>query len=162
MATTQDKSLGQTLVRVSTVTFSSVKSALNGRNAQDASSRLLLITAVVAVLYASLGRNTTQRPFRASQSQRVVSQYSPFENGKRLEGNGLFRLRKSFPVILIDLGSSRSQDSSVVRFLRIDPMVNGSNPPSAKLSLRVILSVIPGVGIMRCGHVKRKDLDIAP
>ena len=29
------------------------------------------------------------------------------------------------------------QDSSVVRFLRIGPMVSGSNPPSAKLLLRV-------------------------
>ena len=31
----------------------------------------------------------------------------------------------------------RCQDSSMVRFLRIDPMVSGSSPASAKLSLRV-------------------------
>ena len=31
----------------------------------------------------------------------------------------------------------RCQDSSMVRFLRIDPMVSGSSPTSAKLSLRV-------------------------
>ena len=30
-----------------------------------------------------------------------------------------------------------SQDSSMVRFLRIDPMVSGSSPASPKLSLRV-------------------------
>ena len=29
------------------------------------------------------------------------------------------------------------QDSTIVRFLRIDPMVTGSSPTSAKLSLRV-------------------------
>ena len=29
------------------------------------------------------------------------------------------------------------KDSSVMRFLRIDPMIRGSTPPSAKLSLRV-------------------------
>ena len=29
------------------------------------------------------------------------------------------------------------QDSTMVRFLRIDPMVSGSSPPSAELSLRV-------------------------
>ena len=32
---------------------------------------------------------------------------------------------------------ARCQDSSMVRFLRIDPMVSGSGPTSAKLSLRV-------------------------
>ena len=36
-----------------------------------------------------------------------------------------------------DKGEKTDQDRSVVRFLRIDPMVSGSNPPSAKLSLRV-------------------------
>ena len=53
----------------------------------------------------------------------------------------------------------------MVIFLRIDPMVRGSNPPSAKLSLRVRknrqLSVIAGVGITRCGHIERKDLETA-
>ena len=53
----------------------------------------------------------------------------------------------------------------MVIFLRIDPMVSGSNPPSAKLSLRGRknrqLSVIAGVGITRCGHIERKDLDTA-
>ena len=44
----------------------------------------------------------------------------------------------------------------MVRFLRIDPMVNGSRPTSAKLSRQ--LSVIPGAGT-RCGHIERKDLD---
>ena len=34
----------------------------------------------------------------------------------------------------------------MVRFLRIDPMVSGSNPPSAKLSLRM-RRVILGVRI---------------
>ena len=33
--------------------------------------------------------------------------------------------------------STVCQDSSVERFLRIDPMVSGSSPPSAKLSLRM-------------------------
>ena len=53
----------------------------------------------------------------------------------------------------------------MVIFLRIDHMVRGSNPPSAKLSLRVRknrqLSVIAGVGITRCGHIQRKDLETA-
>ena len=53
----------------------------------------------------------------------------------------------------------------MVIFLRIDPMVSGSNPPSAKLVLKSAeccqLYVIPGVGIMRCGHIERKDLDTA-
>ena len=44
---------------------------------------------------------------------------------------------------------SRCQDSLVVRFLRIDPMASGSNPPSAKRSLRVRrvakISVTPGI-----------------
>ena len=30
----------------------------------------------------------------------------------------------------------KCQDSSVMRFLRIDPVVSGSSPTSAKLSLR--------------------------
>ena len=52
----------------------------------------------------------------------------------------------------------------MVRFLRIDLMVSGSSPALAKLSLRVRresrqLSVNPGVGITRCGHIERKDLD---
>ena len=52
----------------------------------------------------------------------------------------------------------------MVRFLRIDLMVSGSNPPSVNLSpavRRVACSVIPGVGITRCSHVEQKDLDIA-
>ena len=53
----------------------------------------------------------------------------------------------------------------MARFLHIDPMVNGSNPASAENSLRVRrvaqLSVIPGVTIMRCGYIERKDLDTA-
>ena len=60
--------------------------------------------------------------------------------------------------------SGRCQDSSMVRFLRIDPMVSGSSPTSARLSLRVRsrqLSVSPGVGITRCGYIERKDLDTA-
>ena len=50
------------------------------------------------------------------------------------------------------------QDSSVVRFLRVDPMVNGSSPISAILSLRarrVTSSPFnPGVGLLRCGHTR--------
>ena len=34
-------------------------------------------------------------------------------------------------------GDNWCPDSSMVRFLRIDPMVSGSSPTSAKLSLRV-------------------------
>ena len=52
----------------------------------------------------------------------------------------------------------------MVRFLRIDPMVSGSSLTSARLSLRVrrvTSSIIPGVGITRCGHIDRKDLDTA-
>ena len=52
----------------------------------------------------------------------------------------------------------------MVRLLRIDPMVSGSSPTSAKLSLRVrrvASSVIPSVGIMRYGHIEKKDLDTA-
>ena len=40
-------------------------------------------------------------------------------------------------------------------------MVNGSSPPSAKLSLRVrtvVSSLIPGVGIVKHGYIERKDL----
>ena len=58
----------------------------------------------------------------------------------------------------------RCQDSSMVRFLLIDPMVSGSSPTSAKHSLRVrrVASfVIPGVEIVKCGHTERKDLDTA-
>ena len=44
-------------------------------------------------------------------------------------------------------------------------MVSGSSPTSAKLSLKSEeshqLSAIPGVGITRCGHIERKDLDTA-
>ena len=50
----------------------------------------------------------------------------------------------------------------VVRFLRFDPMISGSNPPSAELSLgvvRVATYIIPGIGITKCGYIKRKDAD---
>ena len=47
----------------------------------------------------------------------------------------------------------------MVMFLCIDPMVSGSSPTSAKLSRQ--LSVIPGAGITRCGHIERNDLDTA-
>ena len=54
------------------------------------------------------------------------------------------------------------QNSSIVRFLRIDPMVSGLSPIPAKISLRVRrVSVIPGVGNTRCGHIEKKDLDTA-
>ena len=46
----------------------------------------------------------------------------------------------------------------MVGFLRID-----SNPPSANFSLsgrKVASSVVPGAGIMRCGHIERKDLEL--
>ena len=53
----------------------------------------------------------------------------------------------------------------MVRFLRIDPMVSGSSPTSARLSLKSEesgqLSTISGVGITRCGHIDGKDLDTA-
>ena len=52
----------------------------------------------------------------------------------------------------------------MVRFLCMGPVVNGSSPTSAKLSLRVrrlASSLIPGVGITRRGHTERKDLDTA-
>ena len=51
----------------------------------------------------------------------------------------------------------------VARFLRIDLMVSGSNPPLAKLSLRVSrqLSVISGVAIPGCGQIERKDVGTA-
>ena len=52
----------------------------------------------------------------------------------------------------------------MVKFLRIGPMVSGSNPLSAKISLRVrrvINSVIPGAGITRCGQIKGNVLDTA-
>ena len=58
----------------------------------------------------------------------------------------------------------RCQDSSAVRFLRIDHVVSGSNPPLAKLLLRVrrvASSVIPGVGITSSRHIDRKDMNIA-
>ena len=48
--------------------------------------------------------------------------------------------------------------------MRIDPMVNGSNLLSAKLSLRVrrvASSVIRGVRITGLGHIKREDRDTA-
>ena len=56
----------------------------------------------------------------------------------------------------------KRQNSSVVRLLRTDPMISGSNPPSAKIFAKSEqirqLFVIPGVGIARCGHIARKDL----
>ena len=44
----------------------------------------------------------------------------------------------------------------MVRFMRIDSMVSGLNPSSAKLSSEESrqLSVIPCVGIKRCGHIE--------
>ena len=51
----------------------------------------------------------------------------------------------------------------MARFLRIDPAISGSNPPSVKLSLRVrneeSLFVVAGVRITRCGHNEGEDLD---
>ena len=49
----------------------------------------------------------------------------------------------------------------VAQFLRIDPMVNGSNPTSSKSEEGCQLSVIPGVRMTRCGHIETKDLDTA-
>ena len=51
----------------------------------------------------------------------------------------------------------------MIIFLSIDPTANGSNSPSAKLSLgvrRIAISVIPGVGTTRYGHIDRKVPDI--
>ena len=59
---------------------------------------------------------------------------------------------------------SSCQDGPVVRFLRFDPMVSGSNPQEAKLSQSEEsrkLSAIPGLGITRRGHIESKDLDTA-
>ena len=43
-------------------------------------------------------------------------------------------------------------------------MVSGSDPPSAKHSLKSEesrqLSLISGAGITRCGHIERKDLGL--
>ena len=52
----------------------------------------------------------------------------------------------------------------MVRFSRIDPVISGSSPTSASLLLRVRneirqVSVTPGVGITRCGHIEKKDID---
>ena len=57
-------------------------------------------------------------------------------------------------------------DISTIRFLCIDPKVNGSNPPLAKLSLRPRLvrvgtSLYLQAGIARSGSIERKDLDTA-
>ena len=57
-----------------------------------------------------------------------------------------------------------ARNSSVAGFLQIEPMVNGLNTPTAKLSLSEESCQhpeIPGVGIMRCDQIERKDLDIA-
>ena len=60
-------------------------------------------------------------------------------------------------VTIIGRRCIRCKGSSMLRFLPIDPMVSGSNPPSFQLSLRAIA----GVGITRYGHIERKDLDTA-
>ena len=54
------------------------------------------------------------------------------------------------------------QDSSMVRFLRIDPMVSGSSPTSAKLSLRVrgVVSVVTSRGRTRTLLDKQKLLSV--
>ena len=57
----------------------------------------------------------------------------------------------------MNLQEFRCQDSSMVRFLRIDPMVSGSSPTVESRQL----SIISGVGITRCGHIEKKDLDAA-
>ena len=48
----------------------------------------------------------------------------------------------------------------MVRLLHIDPMVSGSNPPSAAAFAyseeSCKLSAIPGIGIMRLGHIERE------
>ena len=55
--------------------------------------------------------------------------------------------------------------SSVVRFLRAEPMVNDSNPISARTTTSSEeshqFSVIQGLGLTRCGHIEMKDLDAA-
>ena len=56
------------------------------------------------------------------------------------------------------------QDSSMVRFWRIDLMVSSSNPRSARFLLQENshqLSVTPDIGIKRCGDIERKALDTA-
>ena len=51
----------------------------------------------------------------------------------------------------------------MVRFMFMDAMFSGLNPPSSftKIEESRQLSVIPGAGITRCGHIERKDLDTA-
>ena len=52
----------------------------------------------------------------------------------------------------------------MARYLRIDPMASGSNPPSAKLSFRVgELSALSNSRRRNheCGHIERKNLDTA-
>ena len=46
----------------------------------------------------------------------------------------------------------------MVRLLRIDPVASGSSEESEESRQ---LSVIPDVGITKCGHIERKDLDTA-
>ena len=48
---------------------------------------------------------------------------------------GWFTIPKFCTKLLV--GNHRCQNSSTVRFLRIDPMVSGSNPLSAKLSINM-------------------------
>ena len=53
------------------------------------------------------------------------------------DGYGQVSVSSNSIVSFVSCFRSWRQDSSVVRFLRIDPMVNGSNPPSARISLSV-------------------------
>ena len=55
--------------------------------------------------------------------------------------------------------------AQLLEALTIDPMVRGSSPGHDQTFNQSEdsrqLSVIPGVGITRCGHIKRKDQDTA-
>ena len=70
------------------------------------------------------------------------SNYSVGTTEELGEVNNHFLHSKSLLLFLI-VAPNFCQDISVVRFLCIDPMVSGSNHPSAKLSLRVRRFAIP-------------------
>ena len=77
-------------------------------------------------------RNTVQDSMMAQEKVIVASD---LEWG--LSVWGIKSLLNCDSCSFISRGAVRCQDSSVERFLRIDPMISGSSPTSAKLSLRV-------------------------
>ena len=68
----------------------------------------------------------------------VLSHLSPHAYGLQFELHFTFLCKfRPFFLKVKYLIAKVCQDNSVVRFVLIDPMVSGSNPLSAKLSLRV-------------------------